>query len=70
VTLENTFDKYLIKLKKYAQFIARITICLSFIACGYNSALFGPELPFELLFLAQGTFVVLGGTMLLVSSKE
>jgi len=68
-TLENRFDGYLVKLKKFAPFIARITIGLAFIACGYNSALFGPELPFDALFgsfafLAQGAFVVLGAAMI------
>lgn len=68
-TLENKFDKHLVKLKKYAPFVARITIGLAFITTGYNSALFGPELPFAELFgsfafLAQGAFVVLGTAML------
>lgn len=68
-TLENTFDGYLVKLKKFAPFIARITIGLAFISCGYNAALFGPELPFDALFgnlasLVQGAFVVLGAAMI------
>jgi len=68
-TLENTFDGYLVKLKKFAPFIARITVGLAFITCGYNSALFGPEIPFDSLFgsfafLAQGAFVTLGFAMI------
>lgn len=68
-TLETAFDGYLVKLKKFAPFIARITIGLAFITCGYNSALFGPELPFDYLFgsfafVAEGAFVVLGVAMI------
>jgi uncharacterized membrane protein YphA (DoxX/SURF4 family) len=69
VTLENIFDGYLVKLKKFAPFVARITIGLSFIMSGYNAALFGPELPMtnlfgEFAFLAQAAFIVLGFAML------
>lgn len=60
VTLENRFDKHLVKLKKFAPFVARITIGLAFIFCAYNAALFGPELPFSDMF---GRFVGLGQIM-------
>lgn len=68
VTLENKFDGYLVKLKKFAPFIARITIGLAFITCGYHAALFGPELPFTKIFpgfelYAQLSFLILGALM-------
>lgn len=49
-TLENKFDRHLIKLKHYAPFIARVTAGIAFISCAYHNALFGPELPLESIF--------------------
>jgi uncharacterized membrane protein YphA (DoxX/SURF4 family) len=67
-SMENKFDKYLVKLKKYAPFIARVTVGLGFLASSYNAALFGPELPFTEIFgeyttLAQVVFTMLGTFM-------
>lgn len=69
-TLENKFDKYLVRLKKYAPFIARVTVGLAFLTCAYHSALFGPELPFSTMFgdydgIMQALFYILGTVMLL-----
>lgn len=58
-TLENKFDKYFVRLKKYAPFIARTTIGLAFIMCAYHGALFGPELPLEMLFGSYAYFAKL-----------
>lgn len=68
-TMENKFDGSLVKLKKYAPFVSRFTVGLAFIACAYNGALFGPELPFEKIFgdstlLAQIVFTMLGTFMI------
>lgn len=68
-TLENKFDKYLVRIKKYAPFIARITAGLAFIACAYNAAVFGPELPMSDLFgshaeVVRGLFYILGASMI------
>lgn len=50
VKLEDKFDKHLVKLKRFAPFIARVTVGIAFIMCAYHGALFGPELPFADLF--------------------
>ena len=69
---ERVFDPWLMKLKPYAPFIARITLGLSILASGYYGATFGPELPLSQLVPAPmvpalglvlafaGIFVVLG----------
>lgn len=70
-TMENKFDKYLVKLKHFAPFIARVTVGLAFISCAYHAALFGPELPFtsvfgnnvelmQVIFTALGIFMIFG----------
>ncbi|MCA9361061.1 DoxX family protein [Candidatus Kaiserbacteria bacterium] len=69
VRLENKFDKYLVRLKHYAPFIARITVGLAFIFCAYESAMFGPELPFQAMYgqfslLVQIAFFLLGLAMI------
>ena len=68
-TLETKFDGYLVKLKRYAPFVSRVTVGLAFIMCGYEAALFGPELPFESLFgvyapVMRVLFALLGGMMI------
>lgn len=59
--LEKMLDPTLVKIKKYAEPVARITVGLGFIASAYFGALFGPELPFSLLF---GNFSWLAEAML------
>ncbi len=44
--IEEAIDPLLMRIKKYAPLIARITIGMCFIASAYFHALFGPELPF------------------------
>ena len=46
---EERFSRIFARLKKYAAPVARITFGVSLIACAYNHALFGPELPFDAL---------------------
>lgn len=43
--LEEFFESYLTPLKKWAPFVARITLGVCLVATAYNHALFGPELP-------------------------
>jgi len=68
--LEKRLDPMLIRLKKYAPFVARITAGLAFLACGYYGALFGPELPLESLFYgfapAVQVLLFVIGTLILV----
>lgn len=45
--LEHALDPKLIAIKKYAPFVARITLGLSILSAGYFDAVFGPELPFK-----------------------
>ncbi len=42
---ENTFDPILIRLKKYAPFVGRLTFGIAMVASGYFGDFFGPELP-------------------------
>lgn len=68
-TLENKFDRYLIKLKRFAPFIARVTVGLAFMSCAYHASLFGPELPFNDVFgrfasLMQVLFAAIGAAMI------
>ncbi len=51
--IERWLDPVFVKMKKYAPFIARLTIGVSFLACAYYQATFGPELP---LFSTFGPF--------------
>src|SRR3989338_6458731 len=48
-SLEEHFAPAFARLKKYAAPVARITLGISLLACAYQSALFGPELPFYAL---------------------
>ncbi|MDB5238876.1 MAG: DoxX domain protein [Candidatus Parcubacteria bacterium] len=50
---EKVFDPFLIRLKKYAPIIARVTFGLSVFASGYFGSFFGPELQIHSLF-AEG----------------
>lgn len=43
--IEALFDPFLMRLKKYAPAVARVTVGLGFIAGAYFGATFGPELP-------------------------
>lgn len=51
--LENNLDPFLIQIKHYAPFIARITFGLAFLSAAYYGALFGPELPLTEVFNAS-----------------
>ncbi len=68
---EERFAPLFARLKKYAAPTGRIALGLSLIACGYNAALFGPELPFsslapdgvlllQAICYASGTLIALG----------
>jgi len=68
--LEDAIDPFLIKLKHYAPFIARITIGSALIASAYEGALFGPEITLSFLFgsyasMAQIFLVIIGVLMML-----
>lgn len=43
--LERWLDPFFLKIRKYATFIARFTIGISFLASAYYQATYGPELP-------------------------
>lgn len=67
--LERKIDPWLMSIKYYAPFVARITLGVALIACGYYGSLFGPELPLSLTFgewapIIQGLFFVLGAFIL------
>jgi uncharacterized membrane protein YphA (DoxX/SURF4 family) len=57
VKLETKIDPYLVKMKRYAPFIARVVAGMGFVACGYFGAMFGPELPFSQMFQGQALWV-------------
>ena len=44
--LEEFFARFLNPLRAYSPLVARLTLGICLLACGYNYALFGPELPF------------------------
>lgn len=48
--IEAKLDPFLMRIKKHAPAVARVTIGVSFIAAAYYHALFGPELPLADLF--------------------
>ncbi len=48
--LERRLSPIFMKIKKYAPFIARLAIGISFLACAYYQATFGPELPLSSTF--------------------
>lgn len=58
IRLETRIDPFLVKIKHYAPFIARVVAGMGFVACGYFGALFGPELPFTELFPINQIFWV------------
>jgi uncharacterized membrane protein YphA (DoxX/SURF4 family) len=49
-SVENVSMPFLLKLKRYAPIVARLTGGIAFLSCAYYGALFGPELPLGLLF--------------------
>jgi uncharacterized membrane protein YphA (DoxX/SURF4 family) len=64
-------DPTLLRIKKYAPLIGRVTLGISILASGYFGALFGPELPLtmylpEHLVLATRIFLMLTGSLLIV----
>ncbi len=68
--LERKLDPFLEKIRKYGPFIARFTIGISFIACAYYGATFGPELPLSSTFgvfsgLLVWVFLILGALSIL-----
>ena len=68
--LERALDPILLKIKHYAPAIAQITVGLALLASGWYAALFGPELPFTLIFgtysfMFQIVFIVMGAMLLL-----
>jgi uncharacterized membrane protein YphA (DoxX/SURF4 family) len=69
--VEAALDPYLMRLKRYAPAVARITVGLGFMAGGYFQASFGPELPLaasyggaaplvSLLMMLIGAAIVIG----------
>lgn len=48
--LERALDPFLIRIKKYAPFVARLTLGLSLFASAYYNGLFGPELSLTSVF--------------------
>lgn len=62
-TLERKLDPFLMRIKKYAPAIARVTVGLAFLAAAYYQAIFGPELSLVNVF---GSFAPLV-TVLLVA---
>lgn len=67
--LEQFFDPFLLKLKPYAPFVARVTLGVCLLASAYNGALFGPELPLadfsSLYSLFMQTALYLSGLLIL-----
>lgn len=70
-SFEERFAPLFARMKKYAAPTARITLGLCLLACAYNKALFGPELPFygldpngvaglQILFYIAGTLITFG----------
>lgn len=55
---EKVFDPILVRLKKYAPFVARLTFGLSLMASGYFRAFFGPELPLTTFFSPAAASIV------------
>jgi len=61
--VEQALDPLLMRAKKYAPFVARITLGLSLLASAYYNGLFGPELALSVVF---GHFAVLARVILFV----
>ncbi|MDB5264515.1 MAG: hypothetical protein JWN64_86 [Parcubacteria group bacterium] len=55
---ENAVDPMLMKLKKHAPFVSRVTIGLAFLAAAFFGASYGPELPFLASFGAYTPLIV------------
>jgi uncharacterized membrane protein YphA (DoxX/SURF4 family) len=55
--LERALDPYLLKYRKYAPAVARVTIGISFLAAAYYQATYGPELPLTATFGAFAPYV-------------
>jgi uncharacterized membrane protein YphA (DoxX/SURF4 family) len=56
-TLKRLAHPVITAAKKYAPFIARVTIGIAFLACAYYQAIFGPELPLASIFGAFSPIV-------------
>lgn len=54
---ENVFDPFLLRLKKYAPLLGRLTFGVSIFASGYFGDFFGPELPVSNVLGATGTHI-------------
>ncbi|HTH92953.1 MAG TPA: DoxX family protein [Candidatus Paceibacterota bacterium] len=54
---ERLLDPVLMKIKRYAPLVARLTLGLSLLAAAYYKALFGPELPLNAIFGHYATFI-------------
>lgn len=63
---EKIFDPFLVRLKRFAPFICRITLGASLFASGYYHALFGPELPLTDIFTHASTASAIS-TLLMVA---
>lgn len=59
--LEGRLDPWLMKIKKYAPLVSRITLGVSFIAAAFSGAVFGPELPLSVFF---GSFAPVAALLL------
>ena len=67
--LEELVDPFLLRIKKYAPFIMQITLGAALVYSAYHSALFGIELPLDLVFgtyagAAQITIIIAGAMLL------
>jgi uncharacterized membrane protein YphA (DoxX/SURF4 family) len=56
--LEKMFGPFLIKIKRYAPIISRVTVGLSFVAAAYYRASYGPELPLSGTYGSYTPFIV------------
>lgn len=65
-TLEGLLDPFLVKLRRYAPVVSRITIGLSFYAAAYYQAVFGPELPIAATFGSYHAFIT--ATLVLIAT--
>jgi uncharacterized membrane protein YphA (DoxX/SURF4 family) len=57
--VERKLDPFLTKIRKYASFISRITIGLSFLAAAYYQATYGPELPLANMYGSLTTYITI-----------
>lgn len=68
--IERRLDPIFIRIRKYAPVIARFTIGISFLACAYYQATFGPELPLSSTFgsfsgILAPILAILGGLVII-----